>query len=124
MSLRTRLFLLIFVLGALFVTGSSVAYAQVDRGGIVGTIFDQAGARVPAVQVTVTNLATNQTTTVTTNDKGDYAASLLKIGTYSVRAEKSGFQKIVEGNVEVAVNQTARVDLTLKVGSTGEVVQV
>src|SRR5579863_9279718 len=49
---------------------------------------------------------------------------MLRIGTYSVLTEKKGFQKTVQQNVEVGVNQAVRVDLVLKVGSTGETVQV
>jgi hypothetical protein len=107
---------------ALALTASAVA--QVDRGTIVGTVTDSAGARVPSVQITVTNLSTNQPTVMTTDNEGNYAASLLRIGTYSVRAEKAGFQKTLQSNVDVAVNQTVRVELTLKVGSAKETVEV
>ncbi len=98
--------------------------AQVDRGSIVGQVSDSSGARVPAAQVTITNLATNQSVKVNTDDTGHYAADLLRIGAYSVRVEKTGFQKALEPSVEVGVNQAARVDITLKVGSTAETVEV
>jgi len=124
MSLRTRLFSLIALTLWLALLAVSPASAQVDRGAIVGTVTDQTGALVPGVQVLVTNLSTNQAATVTTDDQGNYAAALLRIGTYSVQAEKAGFQKILQASVDVAVNQTARVDLTLKVGSAGQTVEV
>src|SRR6266850_2272861 len=90
--------------------------AQVDRGGIVGVITDPAGARVAAAQVTITNRDTNKEVKIATDDEGNYAAQMLKIGNYSVSAEKPGFQKTLEPSVEVGVNQVARVDLMLKVG--------
>src|SRR5262245_50789420 len=124
MSLRTRPFPLIVVEFFFILFALPLATAQVDRGGIVGTVIDQTGALVPGVQVIVTNISTNQVTTVTTDDQGNYAATLLRIGTYSVEAEKSGFQKTLRPGVDVAVNQTARVDLTLKVGSTGQTIEV
>ena len=124
MSLRTRPFPLIVVEFFFILFALPLATAQVDRGGIVGTVTDQTGALVPGVQVVVTNVSTNQVTTVTTDDQGNYAATLLRIGTYSVAAEKSGFQKTLRQGVDVVVNQTARVDLTLKVGSTGQTVEV
>jgi len=98
--------------------------AQVDRGSIVGLVADPAGARVPGAQVTVTNLAADQSISVTTDEQGQYAADLLRIGTYSITVEKPGFQKAVQPNVDVGVNQTARVDIALLVGSIMESVQV
>jgi len=98
--------------------------AQVDRGSIVGLVTDPAGARVPGAQVTVTNLAADQSISVTTDEQGQYAADLLRIGTYSITVEKPGFQKAVQPNVDVGVNQTARVDIALLVGSIMESVQV
>jgi hypothetical protein len=103
---------------------SASVVAQVDRGAIVGTVTDQAGARVADAEVTVTNVAANQTTKVTTNPEGTFAVNLLRIGTYSLTAEKRGFQKTVQQNVEVGVNQSVRVDLVLKVGSAAETVEV
>ncbi|HYA48032.1 MAG TPA: carboxypeptidase regulatory-like domain-containing protein, partial [archaeon] len=99
-------------------------FAQLDRGAIVGTVTDQAGARIAAAEVTVTNVGANQPTKVTTDGEGNFAANLLRIGTYSVAAEKKGFQKTVQENVDVGVNQSVRVDLVLKVGSTAETVEV
>src|SRR6202007_1009355 len=48
----------------------------------------------------------------------------LRIGRYSVTVEKAGFQKAVQANVDVGVNQTARVDIALQIGSATESVQV
>jgi hypothetical protein len=100
------------------------AAAQVDRGAIIGTVTDQAGARIADAEITVTNVRANQATKVTSSEDGAFAANLLRIGTYSVTAEKKGFQKTVQQNVEVGVNQSVRVDLVLKVGSTAETVEV
>jgi Carboxypeptidase regulatory-like domain len=100
------------------------AVAQVDRGAIVGTVTDQGGARIADAEVTVVNVGANQSTKVTTNGEGAFARNLLRVGTYSVTAEKKGFQKTVQENVEVGVNQSVRVDIVLKVGSTAETVEV
>src|SRR5215471_3302720 len=108
----------------LILTLSFGATAQVDRGAIVGTITDQGGARIASAEVTVTNVETNQPTTVTTNDEGSFAVNLLRIGTYSVAAGKKGFEKTIQQNVEVGVNQAVKVDLVLKVGSATETVEV
>ncbi len=90
----------------------------------MGLVTDPAAARVFGAQVTITNLAANQSVSVTTDENGQYAADVLRIGTYSVTVEKPGFQKAVQSNVDVGVNQTARVDIALRIGSAVETVQV
>src|SRR5436309_15361214 len=114
------LVLLLFLLGL----SPSNLWAQVDRGGVVGTVTDSSGALVPGVIITITNISTNQSTKLTTDVNGSYTASLLRIGTYTVTAEKEGFQKTIQSNVEVGVNQVVRVDLVLKIGEIKQVVEV
>jgi hypothetical protein len=99
-------------------------FAQVDRGAIVGTVTDQNAAVIPGAAVTVTNSETGQAVRLTTNETGGYMAGALLIGTYSVSAEKSGFQKILQSNVRVDVNKVIRVDLTLSVGTVAEQIEV
>src|SRR5579872_615148 len=100
------------------------AWAQVDRGAIVGAVTDQGGARIAGAEVMVTNVETNQPTKVISNDEGAFSANLLRIGTYSVSAEKKGFQRTVQQNVEVGVNQSVKIDLVMKIGSANETVEV
>ena len=107
-----------------FLAVPSALLAQVDRGSIVGIVTDPAGARVSGAQVTVTNLAANQSASVTTDTNGEYTANLLRIGVYSVTVEKPGFQRAVQSSVDVGVNQTVRVDIALQIGSATESVQV
>ena len=76
MNASCRLCRLVVVSFLLIVT-SNILLAQVDRGSIVGLITDPAGARVFGAQVTVTNLAANQSATVTTDNNGEYTANLL-----------------------------------------------
>src|SRR6202162_3398926 len=123
-SFRLSLALVLLLSCCLFLVNPGRLLAQVDRGSIVGLVTDPAAARVSGAQVTVTNLAANQSIAVTTDENGQYTADLLRIGTYSVTVEKPGFQKAIQSNVDVGVNQTARVDIALRVGSATESVQV
>jgi Carboxypeptidase regulatory-like domain len=107
-----------FVFGFLFLGG--ISFAQVDRGTIVGTISDSKGAVIPAAAVTVTNAGTAQILKLITNDSGGYVAGALRIGTYSVSAEKAGFQKVIQSGVTIDVNQVMRVDLSLPLGTLSE----
>ena len=71
----------------------STAIAQESRGSIAGLIVDSSGGALPGVTVTVVNNGTNSTTSLVTNDTGQYAALFLLPGSYRVTAELSGFQK-------------------------------
>src|SRR4051812_15209259 len=103
---------------------ATVSVAQVDRGEIVGTVTDPSGARISGAQITLMNLQTGQSIHLTTDNEGTYSAKLLKIGTYAVSANRQGFETTVQVGVDVAVNQSVRVDLVLKLGSASETVQV
>jgi hypothetical protein len=106
------------------ISGQRSLFAQVDRGGIVGTVTDASGAVVPEAAITITNVASNQSTKVFTDVSGDYAASLLRIGTYTISVEKGGFKKTVRSNVVIDVGQVVHVDLTLEVGEVTQAVEV
>src|SRR3954467_9619235 len=100
------------------------AVAQVDRGTIVGTVTDPSGARISDAVVVITNRDTGEPIHLTTNSEGDYNARLVKIGNYSVSATKQGFERTIQQSVDVAVNQSVRVDLVLKLGAASETVEV
>ena len=85
-----------FALCYFLVVASTAAVSQVDRGAIVGIVTDPTG-----VQVTIISLSTDQPMNVTTDEDGNDTAKLLKIGTYSVSATKSGFQTTVQASEEV-----------------------
>src|ERR1035438_7185726 len=86
-----------------------VAFAQTG-GQITGEVSDPTGALVPNASVTVTNTATNVARTTTTNTSGLYSFPALTPGMYQVKAVASGFQTAVTSDVELQVQQTARVD--------------
>src|SRR5262245_60169258 len=93
-----------------------LAFAQVDRATLTGTIKDSGGAIVPGATVSVTNLATNVAVTQQTTDTGTYLAVNLIPGRYRVDVELSGFKKTSQ-TIELEVGQRARVDVTLSVGN-------
>jgi hypothetical protein len=101
-----------------------VCFAQVESGRIVGTVTDPNGASVAQAKITVTNTATEQALTVTTNDTGDFAATPLEPGTYTVTVTATGFQTFIVRNVEVQVNQSARADAHLQIGSMATTIEV
>jgi hypothetical protein len=91
---------------------------------IVGTVTDTSGAVVPNATVTATNTQTGLARTSLTNANGVYVLSNLPIGAYSLTAELQGFRRTVRSGIVLQVNQEARIDLTLEVGSRTESVTV
>src|ERR1700733_812807 len=106
------------------VIASGSAFAQAVYGSIAGTVFDGSGAPIPQATVTVTNAERNTTTSVTTNDSGNYSQTHLIIGHYTVRVEAAGFNVEVQEGVELAIDTVSTVDFHLKPGKVQETVQV
>ena len=89
--------------------GGTLAFAQLQSGRILGTVYDPQHAGIPGATVTVTNTATNFARAVVTDPQGNYVVTPLDPGTYRVTAEISGFQKTVREGLELTVGQAARV---------------
>src|ERR1700743_2477938 len=99
-------------------------FAQVDQGQINGTVKDTSGGSIAGANVTLTNQDTGVTQVTTTNSQGEYIFAQIKAGTYSVTAEFQGFQKVVQKNVSVDVQQKVLADITLPPGGSTETVVV
>src|SRR5439155_8794301 len=95
-----------------------------DTATLTGEVRDETGAGVPLAPVVATNVATNIAYRTETNARGSYTLPGLRPGTYQMAVEKQGFQKAVKTGLVVQVNQVARVDFALKLGSIESVVEV
>ncbi|MEK7830896.1 MAG: carboxypeptidase regulatory-like domain-containing protein, partial [Acidobacteriota bacterium] len=100
------------------------AFAQFDTATVLGTVTDAAGAALPKATVTLKNVATGITATAQTDENGNYQFSNVKIGTYTITAEASGFSKTAAENFQVTVNARQRVDLAMKAGAVTETVTI
>lgn len=93
-------------------------------GTITGAVKDSSGAAVAGALVTVRHPSTNAVRDTVTNNEGIYTVPALVPGIYEVKAEKSGFKVSTRSNIELQVQQTARVDFDLAVGQVTEIVEV
>lgn len=101
------------------------AGAQVVSGAIVGSVKDASGASVPGATITVTNTDKNAVLrTLKTNAEGNYAAELLPVGHYNVKAEADNFRSAEETGLALDVNDHLTVNLILEVGSAKDTVTV
>src|SRR5882762_7085844 len=109
---------------AVFLAGAPLAVAQKDAGAIVGTVHDASGAVVVGAKVSVTDFERGQTFTTTTSSSGEYVASPLRIGRYTVTVEHPGFKTAASNVVEINVQDRAAVNITLQVGSAMDRIEV
>ena len=100
------------------------AQAQTTQGGIVGTIHDQKGANIPAVNVTVTNPSTGLQRQTKTAENGIFRVLALPTGIYQIKAEASGFATTTTTGIEIGVDQVRDVEIVLKIGTKTETVEV
>jgi hypothetical protein len=100
------------------------AGAQTFRGSIQGTITDSAGATIPGAQVTVFSAASGLSRTVSANDQGEYVASELPLGIYSIKVEQQGFRTTTLTQIPVRVGSPTRADAKLATGLVEQVVEV
>jgi Carboxypeptidase regulatory-like domain len=89
-----------------------------------GFAHDPSSAAMPNVKVTITNIETNLTRSTVTDATGEYRFLSLPIGTYTIEAELSGFQKFVATGIVLTVDQQRRVDIALQVGSLQQRIEV
>lgn len=119
-----RRLILVVLLLTLFASVTPASWAQKDTGTIVGSVKDPSGAVVPNASVTVTDVEHGQTLNTTTNSDGDFVASPLRVGRYTVTVQQSGFKKAVSVPVDLDVQQRVAVNVVLQVGEISESVVV
>jgi hypothetical protein len=100
------------------------ARGQAVTGTIFGNVSDSSGGRVAGAAVRAVNTDTTETHSTVTDTQGAYLFPALPAGRYRVETEASGFKKVVRDSVGLGVNQNARVDLVLEVGSITQEVHV
>lgn len=66
-----------FMVVVLLIGATAIGFAQVDTGGLVGTVKDSSGAALSNVSVTATNVDTGIPTAVKTNPEGNYVIAPL-----------------------------------------------
>jgi hypothetical protein len=118
-GIAMRLMLRVFLgaLVALCVGQSLGLRAQQVQGSFTGTVTDQSGALIPGVKVTAEEVNTGATRSTTTLPDGSYIIPLLQPGQYRLSAEKAGFEKAIQGPIDLLVDANPLVDFQMKVGS-------
>jgi hypothetical protein len=114
-----------FLLLAVVVGGiTGPAWGQEVTAAIVGTVTDPSGAPINGASVTVTDTERGTVLTARTTDVGSYTVLRVPIGTYTLKVSAPGFQTSAYPAFTLQLNQTARVNVQMKVGQVSETVEV
>ncbi len=100
------------------------AYPQVSGAMMTGTVKDASGASIPNAQLSIKNLSTGETRTVTANADGVYAAPNLLPGRYEVTATAPGFSSQVQSGIPLTVGAQQELNIVLQVGQVTQKVTV
>ena len=108
----------------LLICGANATFAQEVTATIAGTVTDQSGAAIAGANVVAKSVERGVTHTAETNETGLYRISHLPPGNYELRIEKQGFQASAYPAFTLTLNQTARIDVELKVGQVSQTIEV
>lgn len=109
---------------ALFSLAPRPASSQGSFGTIVGTVTDNTQASVPNAAVVIVNEQTGISRDVVTDELGNYSASSLAPGVYTITVRLAGFQETRVAGVELAVGRTVRTNVILAVGDVAQSLSV
>ena len=112
------------LLATLSLFTACLIYAQGPTGQITGIVTDPSGSAIPSASVSLSNAATGATRTAQTNLSGLYSFPALPPATYTLSVEAQGFGKQLRSAVTIQVQQVARVDFQLTVGSVAQSLDV
>jgi hypothetical protein len=93
-------------------------------GELTGRISDPSGAAVAGAVLTLSNTNTNAVRNTNSTGSGDYTFPSLAPGFYKLKAEHPGFKSSTSSDIEVQVQQTVRLDISLQVGQVNESIEV
>ncbi len=103
---------------------AGVAFGATSTGTLHGVVTDTTGGVLPNATITLTLEERGASRVVYSDDSGVYVATLLPIGSYTVRVEAPGFKAFEREAVSLTSSQNARVDAQLEVGPVSESITV
>ncbi|MDQ2844224.1 MAG: TonB-dependent receptor [Acidobacteriota bacterium] len=109
---------------ALLVLSSAAVYAQQVFGNIIGAVTDPSGSAVANAKVTITDVTKGTSSSVTTNESGQYSKGQLIPDQYKVTIEAAGFTKVVSSELTVQVDQATQFNAAMTVGNVEQTVEV
>lgn len=104
--------------------GANAAWAQDVTATITGTVTDPSGAPIAGATVKAHDTDRGTTWSSVTNEAGIYNIIRVPIGSYDLKVEAKGFETAVRAAFTLVLNQTARIDVAMKMGAVSSTVEV
>ncbi|WP_263366441.1 TonB-dependent receptor [Edaphobacter bradus] len=117
-------YFMLFLMCVIFFGFSLQLAAQIDRGGVAGTVRDPSGAVVAGAQLTLTNEATGISEKARASSSGTYVFEAVLPGTYTLRVEARGFGTYIANGLQVHIQSVITADVQLTLGSVSQQVTV
>jgi outer membrane receptor protein involved in Fe transport len=103
---------------------TATASAQTATGSISGSVRDPSNAVVADAKITLTNAATNESRSTTSNNLGYFAFPLLPAATYRLEAQALGFKRWIRDSIKLDVALALTIDVSFQIGATTEQVTI
>src|SRR5580698_3133335 len=116
--------LLLGLLGLFLLAVTNLSFGQDVNAALSGTVTDPSGAAIPGARLTLTNKANGSQQTFESDGAGEYNFRNLAPGMYDLSVTAANFQKSLRTGIELAVAQSARIDVTLSLGGSDQTVTV
>ncbi len=121
---RNALRLLASTLVVLLAALVAPAQAQQFNGTLRGVVQDSTGGVLPGAEVSVIEVSTNDTRSLTSDARGSWVLPNLKPGTYRIVVSLDGFKTAAMDNVKLDVQGVRDVEVSLETGAVAETVTV
>ena len=108
---------------ALLLVSATGVYAQ-TTGRIFGQILDAQGAALPGATVTVSSPSLQGTLTQVTDSEGNFRFPSVPPGRYTVKVDLASFKPVEQKDVEVGLDRTVTLPLTMQLAGVTETVNV
>ncbi|MHB8524595.1 MAG: carboxypeptidase-like regulatory domain-containing protein [Candidatus Acidiferrales bacterium] len=109
---------------ALAMTPTIVWGQSSTTGSVSGVVVDPSNAMVAGAKVTLTELSTNVTQSTVTDTTGRYEFAAVQPGQYKMTVSANGFKTNVITNIVVEVTKAYTYNVTLRVGTASQTVEV
>ena len=116
--------LLMGLVVCLAATAPQTLFAQRTNAQLTGVVSDATGAVIPRAEIVVANDDTKIARNTVTNQLGYYTVPLLPPGNYRISVRKQGFRPIERTGITLQVDQVARIDFAMEVGTFAEAIEV
>jgi Carboxypeptidase regulatory-like domain/TonB dependent receptor len=100
------------------------AWGQEVTATITGTVVDPTRAVIVGAALVARDIERGTVYSVRTNSVGVFDLTRVPVGTYELKVEAPGFQSVFYPSLTLLLNQTARVDFQLNLGSATETMNV